>query len=146
MMWRSTSPKAVMEVPPIFSTEIRERVSTDMDKLVWARGLKEGVRETLYCPPRWQAVGPGGQIVPRPGHPPHRVPLETTTQALAGPHDILIAATALRHLATLVTRNVREFSQLLAYRPNPSFQRTAGKLRLPAPSALWAPATPELKR
>lgn len=26
------------------------------------------------------------------------------------PHDTLIAATALRHQATLVTRNVREFS------------------------------------
>jgi tRNA(fMet)-specific endonuclease VapC len=29
-----------------------------------------------------------------------------------GPHDILIAATALRHQATLVTRNVREFSRV----------------------------------
>ena len=29
-----------------------------------------------------------------------------------GPHDMLIAATALRHRATLVTRNVREFSLL----------------------------------
>ena len=29
-----------------------------------------------------------------------------------GPHDILIAATALRHRATLVTRNVREFSRV----------------------------------
>lgn len=29
-----------------------------------------------------------------------------------GPHDTLIAATALRHQATLVTRNVREFSRV----------------------------------
>lgn len=29
-----------------------------------------------------------------------------------GPHDILIAATALRHGAALVTRNVREFSRV----------------------------------
>jgi tRNA(fMet)-specific endonuclease VapC len=29
-----------------------------------------------------------------------------------GPHDTLIAATALRHHATLVTRNVREFSRV----------------------------------
>lgn len=29
-----------------------------------------------------------------------------------GPHDILIAATVLRHQATLVTRNVREFSRV----------------------------------
>jgi len=29
-----------------------------------------------------------------------------------GPHDILIAATAMRHQATLVTRNVREFSRV----------------------------------
>jgi tRNA(fMet)-specific endonuclease VapC len=29
-----------------------------------------------------------------------------------GPHDILIAATALRYQATLVTRNVREFSRV----------------------------------
>lgn len=29
-----------------------------------------------------------------------------------GPHDILIAATALRHQATLVTRNVREFARV----------------------------------
>jgi len=29
-----------------------------------------------------------------------------------GPHDTLIAATALRHQATLVTRNVREFSRI----------------------------------
>lgn len=31
---------------------------------------------------------------------------------LIGPHDLLIAATALRHQATLVTRNVREFSRV----------------------------------
>lgn len=30
-------------------------------------------------------------------------------------------------------------------RPNHSFQGTAGKLRLPVPSALRAPAAPELK-
>lgn len=29
-----------------------------------------------------------------------------------GPHDTLIAATALRHHAALVTRNVREFSRV----------------------------------
>ncbi len=29
-----------------------------------------------------------------------------------GPHDVLIAATAMRHQATLVTRNVREFSRV----------------------------------
>lgn len=29
-----------------------------------------------------------------------------------GPHDTLIAATAIRHQATLVTRNVREFSRV----------------------------------
>ncbi|MBB3102749.1 type II toxin-antitoxin system VapC family toxin [Azomonas macrocytogenes] len=29
-----------------------------------------------------------------------------------GPHDTLIAATAVRHQATLVTRNVREFSRV----------------------------------
>lgn len=29
-----------------------------------------------------------------------------------GPHDTLIAATALRHQATMVTRNVREFSRV----------------------------------
>ncbi len=29
-----------------------------------------------------------------------------------GPHDLLIAATALRHQAALVTRNVREFSRV----------------------------------
>ena len=29
-----------------------------------------------------------------------------------GPHDTLIAATALRYQATLVTRNVREFSRV----------------------------------
>jgi tRNA(fMet)-specific endonuclease VapC len=29
-----------------------------------------------------------------------------------GPHDALIAATALRHQATLVTRNAREFARV----------------------------------
>ena len=29
-----------------------------------------------------------------------------------GPHDLLIAATALRHQATLVTRNLREFARV----------------------------------
>jgi len=29
-----------------------------------------------------------------------------------GPHDVLIAATALRHRATLVTRNLREFQRV----------------------------------
>ena len=33
-----------------------------------------------------------------------------------GPHDTLIAATVLRHQATLVTRNVREFSRVAGLR------------------------------
>ena len=41
-----------------------------------------------------------------------RVGLETMGTPI-GPHDTLIAATALRHRATLVTRNVREFSRVL---------------------------------
>lgn len=40
-----------------------------------------------------------------------RVALEATGTPI-GPHDTLIAATALRHQATLVTRNVREFSRV----------------------------------
>lgn len=40
-----------------------------------------------------------------------RVELEAAGSPI-GPHDILIAATALRHRATLVTRNVREFSRV----------------------------------
>ena len=40
-----------------------------------------------------------------------RVELEATGTTI-GPHDTLIAATALRHQATLVTRNVREFSRV----------------------------------
>jgi tRNA(fMet)-specific endonuclease VapC len=40
-----------------------------------------------------------------------RVALEATGQPI-GPFDTLIAATALRHQATLVTRNVREFSRV----------------------------------
>ena len=40
-----------------------------------------------------------------------RVELETTGLPI-GPHDTLIAATALRHQATLVTRYVREFSRV----------------------------------
>lgn len=45
-----------------------------------------------------------------------RVELETSGTPI-GPHDTLIAATALRHQATLITRNVREFSRVpgLAY-------------------------------
>jgi tRNA(fMet)-specific endonuclease VapC len=39
-----------------------------------------------------------------------RVELEAAGTPI-GPHDTLIAATALRHQATLVTRNVREFSR-----------------------------------
>ena len=39
-----------------------------------------------------------------------RAGLEARGQPM-GPHDTLIAATALRHQATLVTRNVREFSR-----------------------------------
>ena len=41
--------------------------------------------------------------------------LRTTLDAAGtprGPHDTLIAATVLRHQATLVTRNVREFSRV----------------------------------
>jgi len=33
-----------------------------------------------------------------------------------GPHDLLIAATVLRHGATLITRNVREFSRVSGLR------------------------------
>ncbi len=40
-----------------------------------------------------------------------RVDLEALGTPI-GPHDTLIAATALRHRATLVTRNVREFSRV----------------------------------
>lgn len=40
-----------------------------------------------------------------------RVGLEARGMPI-GPHDMLIAATALRHRATLVTRNVREFSRV----------------------------------
>ena len=40
-----------------------------------------------------------------------RVDLEAKGTPI-GPHDTLIAATALRHQATLVTRNVREFSRV----------------------------------
>ena len=40
-----------------------------------------------------------------------RVDLEVAGTPI-GPHDTLIAATALRHQATLVTRNVREFSRV----------------------------------
>ncbi|MGK2951982.1 MAG: type II toxin-antitoxin system VapC family toxin [Thiobacillus sp.] len=40
-----------------------------------------------------------------------RVELEAAGTPI-GPHDTLIAATALRHQATLVTRNVREFARV----------------------------------
>lgn len=40
-----------------------------------------------------------------------RVGLEAAGTPI-GPHDLLIAATALRHQGTLVTRNVREFSRV----------------------------------
>ena len=40
-----------------------------------------------------------------------RVSLEAAGTPI-GPHDTLIAATALRHQATLVTRNTREFSRV----------------------------------
>lgn len=40
-----------------------------------------------------------------------RVTLEAAGTPI-GPHDTLIAATVLRHQATLVTRNVREFSRV----------------------------------
>jgi len=40
-----------------------------------------------------------------------RVTLEAAGTPI-GPHDTLIAATALRHQATLVTRNVREFTRV----------------------------------
>lgn len=42
-----------------------------------------------------------------------RVALEKRGEPI-GPHDLLIAATALRYGATLVTRNVREFSRIKA--------------------------------
>ena len=41
-----------------------------------------------------------------------RVPLESVGTPI-GPHDTLIAATALRYQATLVTRNTREFSRVV---------------------------------
>lgn len=47
----------------------------------------------------------------------HAARLRVQLEALGtpiGPHDLLIAATALRHQATLVTRNVREFSRVPA--------------------------------
>jgi tRNA(fMet)-specific endonuclease VapC len=40
-----------------------------------------------------------------------RVELETVGTPI-GPHDLLIAATALRHNAMLVTRNIREFGRV----------------------------------
>lgn len=40
-----------------------------------------------------------------------RVDLEAAGTPI-GPHDTLIAATVLRHQATLITRNVREFSRV----------------------------------
>jgi len=40
-----------------------------------------------------------------------RVDLEAAGTPI-GPHDTLIAATALRHQATLITRNVREFARV----------------------------------
>jgi tRNA(fMet)-specific endonuclease VapC len=45
----------------------------------------------------------------------HAARLRATLEAQGtpiGPHDTLIAATALRHQATLVTRNVREFERV----------------------------------
>lgn len=49
----------------------------------------------------------------------HAARLRATLEAEGapiGPHDTLIAATALRHGATLVTRNVREFSRVAGLR------------------------------
>lgn len=59
-------------------------------------------------------------------HPMQRLPFDSQCAVLAaqvrvaleaagtpiGPHDTLIAATALRHQACLVTRNVREFARV----------------------------------
>jgi tRNA(fMet)-specific endonuclease VapC len=42
-----------------------------------------------------------------------RVELEVLGTPI-GPHDLLIAATAVRYQATLVTRNIREFSRVKA--------------------------------
>lgn len=45
----------------------------------------------------------------------HAARIRATLEAAGttiGPHDTLIAATALRHQATLVTRNVREFARV----------------------------------
>lgn len=45
----------------------------------------------------------------------HAARIRTTLEAAGnpiGPHDTLIAATALRHGATLITRNEREFSRV----------------------------------
>jgi tRNA(fMet)-specific endonuclease VapC len=44
-----------------------------------------------------------------------RADLETAGRPI-GPHDVLIAATALAHGATLVTRNVREFRRVKGLR------------------------------
>lgn len=44
-----------------------------------------------------------------------RADLETAGKPI-GPHDVLIAATALAHGATLVTRNVREFRRVKGLR------------------------------
>ncbi len=41
----------------------------------------------------------------------NRIALEAAGTPI-GPHDTLIAATAMRHQATLITRNVREFSRV----------------------------------
>ncbi|MCA9576171.1 MAG: type II toxin-antitoxin system VapC family toxin [Sandaracinaceae bacterium] len=59
-------------------------------------------------------------------HPMHRLPFDEQCAEHAariradlesagtpiGPHDVLIAATALRHQSELVTRNVREFARV----------------------------------
>ena len=44
-----------------------------------------------------------------------RADLETVGKPI-GPHDVLIAATALAHRATLVTRNLREFRRVKGLR------------------------------
>lgn len=56
------------------------------------------------------------QVLPFDGecaaHAAHiRAALEAAGKPI-GPHDILIAATALRHQAILVTRNIREFARV----------------------------------
>jgi tRNA(fMet)-specific endonuclease VapC len=78
----------------------------------------------LRLPP--EAVAPRLEALAQLLRPMHVLPFDSECAACAarlradleavgtpiGPHDVLIAATALRHQSTLVTRNVREFSRV----------------------------------